>query len=277
MTDGPDQIDAWPALADLMTGSTLLLAILGLASLSLIPEGDAPDDLISAGRSYEELTKRRPDLALEPSLRSLTESGLEPRMDRLAGAETRVKELTTEVDELKSMGAVSEQVARAIRDELPKSLRPTIKNGRIRLNADLLFGNNELTVKDPGRLRTIDQLGRGILTVLSRDNVSQHVRFVTIQGHGSAQGSVEANLRTSALRALFLVRRWRSRFPQYFPNRGVVAAEACVGAKIFFGGFGESRPIPGTESEARWDINRRIEIEIVPKQASDQSDLPRCP
>jgi len=251
----------------MMTGVTLIVFVLATGALMLLPEGDADFDALKrASDNYA--TVRIASPGLPPSLEVLIKDAL-PELVADAG---KVSDLQKRLQEFEEMGAVESKVAEAIRAALPPELKPTVQNGRVQLEADLLFPANSAEA-DRGLSAKV---GDALIQVLANPELSKNIRYVILQGHSDATGTVEHNLQLSSARATNMVARWHIARPDYFPDSGSVAGETCVGAKIFAGGFGESRPRP-VACKLDCPQNRRIDIEIFPKPARDRTALPACP
>lgn len=274
-------IEVWPAVADMMTGTTLMMFVLGFASVIMM-NWDA-DDLRVASDSYTDVRKKHPESNLPAKIGTYMKSQFEDWLQSRESALRERHELRTELEQVKAsleeyekMGAVGARVARRIKEALDRHhIAATVAGGRILLQADVLFKSNESVVQsDVG-----EQIGDAILTVLADPKIAANVRYVLVQGHTDAAGSAESNRRLSTERARAMVQSWTAKHASKF--RGLddgefgVSGASCIGAKVMYGGFGEARPRP-TCQRLNCSENRRLEIEIVPKRANE-NDQPGCP
>ena len=151
------------------------------------------------------------------------------------------------------------------------------KSGRIRIKADQFKFQEGSAEIEKGVLAL--KVGDALVEVLGNPVTSKNIRFVLIEGHTSASGEPPLNRKLSAERARNMVQEWAANYRDYFRDETVpiwgVTGNACVGAKIMFGGFGESRPVDGCNT-LDYDTNRRLEIEIVAKPTSER-DILTCP
>lgn len=114
----------------------------------------------------------------------------------------------------------------------------------VSFKSDVLFSTNS-AVLNPGGYSEIDRVA-GVLTRYPETRIS-------VEGHTDSQGSDAHNQKLSEDRALAV--------KNALVNRGVDPA------RIQVVGYGESRPIAGNETEAGRQLNRRVDIVIVPVKA----------
>lgn len=114
----------------------------------------------------------------------------------------------------------------------------------VSFKSDVLFSTNS-AVLNPGGYAEIDRVA-GVLTRYPETRIS-------VEGHTDSQGSDAHNQKLSEDRALAV--------KNALVNRGVDPA------RIQVVGYGESRPIAGNETEAGRQLNRRVDIVIVPIKA----------
>lgn len=276
MWSDTESVDAWPALADMMTGTTLIAFVLGIGAITMLPDGNENwDTLRVASERYAVTSKmlaEKDHIALPATLNGFVEGRLTDDVKR----SVQLDEVKRELAEYEKMGAVRADVARRIQEALKKQgIAATAENGRIQVRADVLFASGESQIK--GDVST--KLGIALFDVLKDPEIAQSVRYILVQGHTDAQGTGETNRKLSTDRARVIVEEWASAHPEFFrdqnDSRLGATGDACVGAKILFGGFGESRPVAGCDS-VNCQQNRRLEIEIVPKRANER-DIETCP
>jgi outer membrane protein OmpA-like peptidoglycan-associated protein len=155
---------------------------------------------------------------------------------------------------------------RLVAHEVSVDISPS---GNLVIPADFLFSLGKDHV-DP---TTVEPLGRGLGELLVSDK-GINVRYVLVIGHTDDVGDPASNLELSVKRALKLVAIWnRSLF-----GAGNAGAEAaCATKKLIPSGMGQMSPavVDPRRCGNRPDeilgcrANRRIEIQIVPKEAED--------
>jgi len=114
----------------------------------------------------------------------------------------------------------------------------------VSFKSDVLFSTNS-AVLNPGGYSEIDRVA-GVLTRYPETRIS-------VEGHTDSQGSDAHNQKLSEDRALAV--------KNALVNRGVDPARMQVV------GYGETRPIAGNDTEAGRQLNRRVDIVIVPIKA----------
>lgn len=270
-----DSVEAWPAVADMMTGTTLVAFVLGIGAVTLLPDGDENwDTLRQAGERYfivRQQVIKEEGVELPPTVTDFVNTRLADDVRRSIELDSAQREL----EEYRRMGAIRGDVARRIQEALARQgVEAKAENGRIQIKADVLFATGESRIdSDVPR-----KIGTALFEVLTDAQLAPNIRYVLVQGHTDARGVAGKNRQLSTDRARTIVEEWAATAPQFFRDRDDrdldVHDSSCVGAKILFGGFGESRPLQGCLSED-CQPNRRLEIEIVPKRA-DEKDLVRC-
>lgn len=114
----------------------------------------------------------------------------------------------------------------------------------VSFKSDVLFSTNS-AVLNPGGYSEIDR----VATVLMRYPETR----ISVEGHTDSQGSDAYNQRLSEERALAV--------KNALVNRGIDPA------RIQAMGYGETRPIATNDTEAGRQLNRRVDIVIVPVKA----------
>lgn len=114
----------------------------------------------------------------------------------------------------------------------------------VSFKSDVLFSTNS-AVLNPGGYSEIDRVA-GVLTRYPETRIS-------VEGHTDSQGADAYNQKLSEDRALAV--------KNALVNRGVDPA------RIQVVGYGETRPIATNDTEAGRQLNRRVDIIIVPVQA----------
>jgi outer membrane protein OmpA-like peptidoglycan-associated protein len=141
--------------------------------------------------------------------------------------------------------------------------------GNLVIPADFLFALGKDQV-DPD---VVEPLGRGLAELLFSEK-GANVRYVLVIGHTDDVGAPASNLELSVTRALNLVATWNRHL---FPGTDDASKVQCATKKLIPSGMGQMSPVvvdpqqcgnrPGELVGCR--ANRRIEIQIVPKEADD--------
>lgn len=160
----------------------------------------------------------------------------------------KIEELSRQLDELK-------QTEKLLRDRLSKE----IEDKQVRLEmmekglvitfvADILFDSGKAKIKDEG-YQVLDK----VATVL-RENVPQH--NVGIEGHTDNQpikfSGWKSNWELSAARALSVL--------HYLTDEKGISPE-----RVSAIGYGEYRPVATNDTKEGRQLNRRVEIVILPQ------------
>jgi outer membrane protein OmpA-like peptidoglycan-associated protein len=141
--------------------------------------------------------------------------------------------------------------------------------GNLVIPADFLFALGKDHV-DPA---AVEPLGRGLRELLLSEK-GANVRYVLVIGHTDDVGGPAPNLELSVKRALKLVAVWNRTL---FAGSDTGAEALCATKKLIPSGMGQMSPAvvepsqcgnqPGELVGCR--ANRRIEIQILPKEADD--------
>ena len=142
-------------------------------------------------------------------------------------------------------------------------------SGNLVIPADFLFALGQDHV-DP---TAVEPLGRGLGELLLSEK-GANVRYVLVIGHTDDVGDPASNLELSVKRALRLVAVWNR---SLFGGGDTGPAALCATRKLIPSGMGQMSPVvversrcgnqPGELLGCR--ANRRIEIQIVPKETDD--------
>jgi outer membrane protein OmpA-like peptidoglycan-associated protein len=142
--------------------------------------------------------------------------------------------------------------------------------GSLVIPADVLFALGDAKV-DPIK---VDPLGIGLRDLLLSEK-GGNVRYVLVVGHTDDVGDPASNLELSLRRALNLVATWNR---DLLGGRSAGPEALCATRKLVPSGMGQMNPAivdvqqcgnqPGEIMGCR--ANRRIEIQIVPKEADDE-------
>jgi chemotaxis protein MotB len=131
-------------------------------------------------------------------------------------------------------------------------------NGNVLINESLVFEYDSYAIKDAAK-PILDTLAKAFGRVLADDTVRANIDTILIQGHTDRRGSVSFNWDLSARRATAVVDYLFQANKALADNYGSYFAAAA---------YSEFRPLDPGDTEAAYAQNRRIEISVVPKDAS---------
>jgi OOP family OmpA-OmpF porin len=127
-----------------------------------------------------------------------------------------------------------------------------VREDRIELFQKIYFASGKAVIT-PASLRLLDQLA-GVLKTHPK------VLKVQIDGHTDSRGNAAFNTRLSRLRAEAVLK--------------ALAARGVERSRLSARGFGSSQPIAPNNTAAGRELNRRVELTIVERQAGDASINP---
>ncbi|MFC0446251.1 OmpA family protein [Pseudidiomarina halophila] len=145
-----------------------------------------------------------------------------------------------------AIGAYMDKQEREFREELAGSGVEVIRDGdtiRLQLPSNITFGTDSAVIAS-----NFDPVLNDVARVLQKYEKTTMV----IEGHTDSTGSAEYNQRLSENRALAV---------RNHLNRNGVDARRLTAM-----GFGESQPIATNETESGRQLNRRVELRIVPNR-----------
>lgn len=137
--------------------------------------------------------------------------------------------------------------------ELPaKASRVQLKNHKIEIDEKIQFDQNAATIKEVSH-----PLLNDIVDVIKKN---PQIKQIDIEGHASAEGNEQANLKLSDDRAKSVM--------AYLVGKGV--SEKILTAK----GFGASKPIADNTTEDGREKNRRVEFNVTEGAATPAPATP---
>lgn len=264
-----DRPHVWPAIADLMAGILLTVVIVLSALVYASSDEDTVPALIKEVLILKERAKE-----LETVNVALTAD--------LAKSKESLEKCTADLEEF---SGVPRRVGNELAERLTaKGIKAGVdKFGNLEVSSDLLyeFGDDAITDRFAP---DAEALGRAIAELLAKDDVSRSIAMVLVIGHTDSVGHWRRNMGLSNRRAASLVQLWGETVLNLGEDENM--SRRCDLPKILSAGFGESRPKVWPETRATCNnkgseeqgcaANRRIEIRIVPKQAST-TELRECP
>jgi outer membrane protein OmpA-like peptidoglycan-associated protein len=131
----------------------------------------------------------------------------------------------------------------------------TVAKNKIKLQGDFFFDTDSSRLRDTTASDRLVIIGQSIKKVLDQGNNRR--RFtVLIEGHTDSRGDTAHNDVLSYKRALSIANLWRDRCELILPTYEIIPA-----------GFGLYEPVRPNTSEFNMELNRRIEISIIPKMS----------
>ncbi|WP_437483744.1 OmpA family protein [Sorangium sp. So ce1014] len=123
----------------------------------------------------------------------------------------------------------------------PEKKRVEVKEDKIVINEKILFEHNKAGI----RVESHSLLNEVVDTIKKHP----HIKKIAIEGHASADGEDDHNLKLSDRRSKAVM--------EFLVQHGI--PQSMLTAK----GFGETKPIADNESEEGREKNRRVEFNIV--------------
>ncbi|TMQ13766.1 MAG: hypothetical protein E6J90_27915 [Deltaproteobacteria bacterium] len=231
-----EDLHVWPALTDLMCGITLVVIVM-LVQSTIVMETERARLKKAIAAAREVIKRESQRIGVKREL-------LTGLRDRLAARHVTGIEISPA--------------------------------GNLVIPADFLFALGEYKV-DPA---AVEPLGRGLGDLLLSEK-GGNVRYVLVIGHTDDVGDPASNLELSLRRALKLVETWNRHL---FAGSNAGPEALCATKKLIPSGMGQMSPAvvdPGQCGNRRGEVlgcraNRRIEIQIVPKEADDADPCARA-
>ena len=166
---------------------------------------------------------------------------------------------------LQALSFMRVDIIQQIRDSMVTLMGDSSKvtisdNGSLVFSDGVLFDVNSFNIR-PEATPTLDRLIDVFATALSDPTNAQYIDSIVISGHTDWDGSNESNRELSTNRANAVLT---------YMLRGNGGKLAPYAQYFRAAGYGEARPLPGTDqnTEAGKAANRRIEISVVLKDDS---------
>jgi chemotaxis protein MotB len=280
LSDHEGTREIWPAFTDVM--STLALILFMLVLLAYVR------NLISGKRlqaferqiAASELTLEdlRSQLARTRTEIDTGRAMLRASEDRLHAQEGVLADSNRQLDALRArlqdIAVLRVDVLNKLKQAIEAQLQPDAPpsgsgppraplvsigdNGNIVLNESLVFESASYAIKPDGK-PLLDSLARALGNVLADPTVRDSIDTIVIQGHTDERGTDAFNRDLSAKRASAVL--------EYLFGANKVLA-ASYGGYFAASAYSKFRPIDPAKTEAAYQENRRIEIAIIPKDAS---------
>jgi outer membrane protein OmpA-like peptidoglycan-associated protein len=253
-----EDIHVWPALTDLMCGITLVVVLMLVKSTIVTEQGQA--------HFKEERVHLQAELARLQAERARLQDELHKAQDIIQRESQRVGVKRELLDDLRARLVAKHVKVKPIKDS---------PAGSLVIPADVLFAMGEDAV-DPA---TVEPLGRGLRELLLSEK-GRNVRYVLVIGHTDDVGDRASNLELSLRRARNLVATWNQNL---LGGSLAGSEELCATKKLIPSGMGKMSPAvdawhcDNEPGELGCRANRRIEIQIVPKEADEADPCERRP
>ena len=131
-------------------------------------------------------------------------------------------------------------------------------NGNIVINESLVFESNSYAIKSEAK-PLLNGLARALGNLLADSSVRENIDAIVIQGHTDERGSASFNWDLSAKRATAVV--------DYLFETNKTLVDS-YGRYFAASAYSKFRPINEAQTAAAYQQNRRIEISVIPKDAS---------
>ncbi len=264
----------WPSFTDLT--STIVLILFVLVLLAYIRN-------LIAGKNLDALRAQLDQAGLR--LRA-SEEKIRASESRLHGLELELRTTTAQIEQQRNtveesnrqLGTlrsklqgiavlrvdVLNKVKQAVESELRADGAPGAPlvgigdNGNVVIHESLVFESNSFALKSHAK-PVLGTLARAFANVLADDNVRENIDVILVQGHADERGSAAYNRELSAKRADVVV--------DYMFEANPVL-ERTYGRYFGATAYSKFRPLNPNKGEEAYQQNRRIEISIVPRDAS---------
>jgi chemotaxis protein MotB len=274
MSDHEGTREIWPAFTDVMSTMALILFVLVLlAYVRSLVSSKRLDALQRQISSSEQQLQ-----AVNDSLRR-TAAEVEAGRAALASSEGKVHEqeniiadsnrqLGTLRSQLQSIAVLRVDVLNKLKQAIEAELGSTNEagaslvtigdNGNVVINESLVFESSSYAIKSDAK-PLLDGLGKALGSLLSDSDVRENIDAIVVQGHTDERGSASFNWDLSAKRATAVV--------DYLFQTNKTLADS-YGRYFAASAYSKFRPINEAQTPAAYQQNRRIEISVIPKDAS---------
>ncbi|MGD0679560.1 MAG: OmpA family protein [Polyangiaceae bacterium] len=259
--------EVWPSFTDVMSTMALILFVLVL--LAYVRNLNSSKRLAAfqrqVSKSEQQLRALRTDIDIGRSQLAASQGQLRDQQAIIADSNRQLGDLRSQ---LQSMAVLRVEVLSKLKHAIEEELGPandagaalvTIgDNGNIIINESLVFEYDSFSIKQQAK-PVLDTLARALGHALADDSVRSNIDTILIQGHTDKRGSVSFNWDLSAKRATTVL--------DYLFESNKTLADV-YGGYFAAAAYSKFRPIDGADSESAYQRNRRIEISIVPKDAT---------
>jgi chemotaxis protein MotB len=272
--DGDGTWEIWPAFTDVMSTMALLLFVLVLLAYvrNLISSRrlDALQQQIVLSES--QLRRVKDDLRRTSDEVAAGKAALAASQSRIDDEERTIAASNEQLDALRGrlqgIAVLRVEVLTRLKQAIEAELGPSNAagaplvsfgdNGNIVINESLVFESSSYAVK-PAAKPVLRGLARALGKLLADDAVRDDIDAIVIQGHTDERGSASFNWDLSAKRATAVL-------DELFAEDRPLAD--TYGRYFAASAYSKFRPLDATKSPDAYQRNRRIEISVIPKDAS---------
>jgi chemotaxis protein MotB len=267
LADNEGTREIWPAFTDVMSTMALIMFALVLLAYvrNLIGEKKLADFQQRIAASERQLRVVQSDLAAGRAALTLAQARLGEQQAMVADSNRQLSTLRTQLESIavlrvsvlsKLKAAIEAQLGRG--DAGESKIATIGDNGDIAVNESLVFEYNSHAIKKQAR-PVLDSLARALGNLLADPEVRENIDTILIQGHADERGSASFNWDLSAKRATAVL-------DYLFQVNKTLADD--YGNYFAASAYSKFRPVNRAKTEAAYEQNRRIEISIVPRDAS---------
>ena len=213
-------------------------------------------------QSETEVTKLQSDAAELKAQHDKDAAALQLRDDELAQLEkalllkTRayqqvVEDLNVTRLKVKNLTGIKVRVVQQLKAKLGDSVRIDPKSGALRLASNVLFNQNESTLKPGAKEELSHILGRYIDALLGDSQMRRDIDRITIEGHTNSDGTYLYNLQLSQQRALAVMEFLYQQYPE---KRKLFRRYLNASGRSF------AEPVLRPDGREDKEASRRIEI-----------------
>jgi chemotaxis protein MotB len=274
MSDHEGTREIWPAFTDVMSTMALILFVLVLLAYvrSLISSKrlDALQRQISSSELLlrtmnDDLRRTSAEVAAGRAALASSEGKVHDQESIIADSNRQLGVLRSQLQSIAVLRVdVLNKLKQAIEAELGSSneagaaLVTIGDNGNVVINESLVFESNSYAIKSEAK-PLLNGLGRALGSLLADSSVRENIDAIVIQGHTDERGSASFNWDLSAKRATAVV--------DYLFETNKTLVDS-YGRYFAASAYSKFRPINEAQTAAAYQQNRRIEISVIPKDAS---------
>jgi chemotaxis protein MotB len=254
--------EIWPAFTDVMSTMALIMFVLVLLAYvrNLIAEKRLEASRQQISLAERQLRMVQADLQAGRAQLAVSEAKLGEQQALVVESNRQLGNLRAQLTNIAVLRvSVLNKLKAAIEAQLGRTGGPQVAtigdNGDIAVNESLVFEYNSYAIKKQAK-PVLDSLARALGNLLADEEVRANIDTVVIQGHADERGSASFNWELSAKRATAVL--------EYLFQTNKTLADT-YGSYFSASAYSKFRPINPEKSEAAYQLNRRIEISVVPK------------
>jgi chemotaxis protein MotB len=267
LNDHESTREIWPAFTDVMSTLAMILFVLVLLAYvrNLISAKQLNAFQKQIGASELKLQSLAGELGRTSAEVAVSRAKLLEQEGVIAESSRQLENVRGQLQSIAVLRVgVLDKLKQAIEAELGQKNRSGSElvsvgdNGNVVINESLVFEYGSYAIKKDAR-PLLDSLARALGNLLADESVRNNIDTISIQGHTDERGSASYNWDLSARRATAVL--------DYLFETNKTLADA-YGNYFAASAYSKFRPINTAKSEDAYRQNRRIELSIVPKDAS---------